>query len=70
MENYFDRLANVEEKYYGDGENGLSLKLDLVELREKLGLPPFKGEKPENTAAEKKSEPVQNNRTKTRRGKR
>ena len=56
------RLSKVEDKYYGDGENGLSLKLDLVELRESLGLPPFKGLKPEKKSEEKKSEETPKNR--------
>ena len=56
------RLAKVEEKYYGDGENGLSLKLDLVELGKSLGLPPFKGLKPEKAKEEKNSGETQKTR--------
>lgn len=56
------RLAKVEEKYYGDGENGLSLELDLIKLGESLGLPPFKGLEPEKPKEEKKNEETQKNR--------
>ena len=56
------RLAKMEEKYYGDGENALSLKLDLVELGKSLSLPPFKGLKPEKKSEEKKSEETPKNR--------
>ena len=56
------RLAKMEEKYYGDGENALSLKLDLIELGKSLSLPPFKGLKPEKTKEEKNSGETQKNR--------
>ena len=45
-------------KYYADGENGLLLEMDLEELRKSMDLPPFKGLKSDNNAAEKKTESV------------
>ena len=44
-------------KYYADGENGLSLNLDLDIVRKEYNLPPFKGEKPKsNSSAESAAE--------------
>lgn len=47
------RLSEVDYKYYGDGENGLALKLDLQLVRDLYKIPPFKGSKEEASKGSK-----------------
>lgn len=37
------RLKEIDYKYYGDGENGLALRLDLQKVRDEYNIPPYKG---------------------------
>ena len=46
-------LSEVDYKYYGDGENGLALKLDLQLVRDLYKIPPFKGSKEEASKGSK-----------------
>lgn len=62
------RLADVDVKYYADGENGLSLKLDLDLVRKEYNLSPFKGLDPErDSPAETASESTKKTQTKKNR---
>lgn len=45
----------MDVKYYADGENGIRMEQNLVQLREELGLPPSKVD---NAASEKVEEPT------------
>lgn len=60
------RLADVDVKYYADGENGLSLKLDLDIVRKEYNIPPFKGLDDE-ASAESASEPKKDSKNKRNR---
>ena len=47
-----DRVADVDVKYYADGENGIRMEQDLVALQKELGIKPSL----EDNAASEKTE--------------
>ena len=46
-------MADVDVKYYADGENGMALRLDLDLVRKEYNLPPYKAAKEEAKPAKK-----------------
>lgn len=50
-----NRLMETDYKYYGDGENGLALRLDLQKVRDEYNIPPYKGPVKEKETKSKSS---------------
>ena len=51
-----NRQIDVDVKYYADGENGIRMEQNLVQLREELKWPEFKGSRKSNDSSEKTEE--------------